>query len=71
MKARMMNIEQEIMNIEVYTSLQNSEFKIRYSIFNASDFSGTMNLALTDTDHRHGQRDKKRETIDETSSLTG
>jgi hypothetical protein len=58
------NVEQGIMNIEVYFLVRNSEFNIRYSIFKASVFKGAMNRAPTDTEHRHGhviypQSDKK------------
>jgi hypothetical protein len=54
--------ELRIMNIEVYFLVRNSEFNIRYSIFNAYVFPGAMNRAPTilydesrptDTDHRH------------------
>ena len=38
-------VEQGILNYEVYSLLQKSEFVIQYSIFNAS--------AFPDTDHGH------------------
>jgi hypothetical protein len=39
--------ELRIMNIEVYFLVRNSEFNIRYSIFNAYVFPGAMNRAPT------------------------
>jgi len=41
----MLNVEQGILNVEVFSSFRNSEFDIQYSIFNASAFQGAINRA--------------------------